>query len=71
MTRLLACAAAILALSQAAPASKPTAAMRADVDRLVARATELSSLWPWKAAYPATASPPPLVHDVYGTMLLR
>jgi hypothetical protein len=26
--------------------------MRADVDRLVARATELGSLWPWKAAYP-------------------
>lgn len=52
MSRLLACAAAILALSQAAPASKPTAAMRADVDRLVARAMELRTLWPWKAAYP-------------------
>jgi hypothetical protein len=31
---------------------KPTAAVRADVDRLVARATELDSLWPWKAASP-------------------
>jgi hypothetical protein len=50
MTRLLACA--ILALSQAALSPKPTAEMRADVKRLVARATELDSQWPWKAAYP-------------------
>jgi hypothetical protein len=52
MSRLLACAAAILALSQAAPTLKPTAGMRADVDRLVARAAELTRLWPWMAAYP-------------------
>jgi hypothetical protein len=50
MSRLLACAAAILALSQTAPPSKPAAGMQADVDRLAARAGEMDRLWPWMAA---------------------
>ena len=45
-------ATAILALGQAIPPPTPTAEMRADVDRLVARAAALNSLWPWMAAYP-------------------
>jgi hypothetical protein len=50
MSKLLACAAAILALSQAVPPPKPTAGMQADVDRLVARAGEMDRLWPSTAA---------------------
>ena len=41
MIRLLAYAAAILALSQSSSPSKVTAGMQTDVDRLVARAKEM------------------------------
>jgi hypothetical protein len=50
MSRLLACVAAILTLSQTAPPAKPAVGMQADVDRLVARAGEMDRLWPWMAA---------------------
>ena len=46
----LACAAAILALSQASAPPKPTARMRADVEGLANRALQMDRLWPWMAA---------------------
>jgi len=50
MSRLLACAVAIPALSRPTPPSKPAVGMQTDVDRLVARAGEMDRLWPWMAA---------------------
>jgi hypothetical protein len=49
-SKLLVCAGAVLALTQAAPVPEPTSRMQADVDRLAARALQLDRLWPWTVA---------------------